>query len=119
MPTSVPTLSSLGYAKNPPEIAKKLIEYYNESNESQSTLFFGSVYSLAARIVEFGSDPQKLAQAITDDLKAMFAYVFNNTNISVAVEDNGNGTYNLVIKGTYTAQDGSTHGLDEAYKRST
>lgn len=115
---SMPTLSSLSYAKNPPEQAKKTIEYYNESNESQSTLFFGSVYSLAAQIVAHGSDPQALAEAITADLTAMFNKIFNDTTISVTVSDNGNGTYDLYIKGNYTSQDGQRYSLDEAYKRS-
>ena len=114
---SIPTLSTLGYAKNPPEMAKKLIEYYNESNASQSTLFFGMVYSLAERIVAHGTDAQALSEAITSDLTKMFAPFFNDTSIQVKVVDNKDGTYNLMITGTYTDQSGTPHQINEAYKK--
>ncbi len=112
------TLSSLSYARNPPEIAMKLIQYYNEANESQSSLFFGTVKALAPQVSAHQNDPDALAAAIRADLTAAFNVFFTDVNITTRSEFLNNGRYNLYINGSYTAKDGQRYTLDEKFNRS-
>ena len=83
------TLSTLGNAKNPREIAIRLIKYYNESKPSQSTTYPNAVPNLAGRLVEYGNKPDQLTSAIRDDLTGVFSDFFQNVEIGVSSVDNG------------------------------
>lgn len=118
MVKALATLSTLGYASNPQEIAIKIIEYYNESKPSQSTTFFDKVPNLAQRIVDLGNKPDQLTEAIRDDLMTVFSDIFKNVNITVKSVDNGDGTFDVHISGTFES-DGREYRLDEKYSKST
>lgn len=112
------TLSTLGNAKNPREIAIKLIKYYNESKPSQSTTYPNAVPNLAGRLVEYGNKPDQLTAAIREDLTGVFSDLFQNVDIGVTSVDNGDGTFDVHITGSFTSG-GSEFRLDEQYNKST
>ena len=118
MVKALATLSTLGNATNPSEIAIRLIRYYNESKPSQSTTYPSGVPNLAIRLVEYGNKPDQLTAAIRDDLTGVFSNHFEEVEITTRSVDLGDGTFDVHITGTFTS-DGVEYRLDEKYKQST
>lgn len=113
---TTPTISTVGNPQNPVELAMKLIEYYNEANWSQSNSFFGNVKCLAAAIKEFQHSPDRLSEKIRQDLTVVFSRHFDQPDFTVSSSDNGNGTYDLTITGSYYS-DGKKYDLSEKYSK--
>lgn len=113
---TTPTISTVGSPQNPVELAKKLIEYYNEANYSQSNSFFGDVKCLAAAIKELQQNPDRLSERIKQDLTLVFSRHFDQPDFTVSASDNGNGTYDLTITGSYHS-DGKKYDLSEKYSK--
>lgn len=108
------TLSTLLVAKNPQEAAIRLLGYYNESKPSQSTTYYGNVPNLSQRVVEDGNHPERLIANVNNDLTRIFSDHFNDVDFNSSIVDNGNGTYDVHITGTYSYE-GVGYRLDENY----
>lgn len=116
MAVPLPTLTAGGWATDVGEKADKLMGHYLASKHAQSTLYQGSVVSLAYHIQQSTDSPDTLRELVNRDLGQYFRRYFDDVLIDCTVDEpdpyNPN-RYMLNIKVRF-AQDGVTYSLGRA-----
>ena len=106
----IATLSRAGYINTPKLIAKKMFDYYILSLYSQSTIFYGSIASLAYAL-EAGSDVESFILYAEDVLKEYYGSYFEILEITLEDESTPDkGQVGLYLK---LKKDDITFTLDE------
>jgi len=82
----IPTLTADGSITDYYEILKKQFEYFLACDHSQSNYFIGNIQSLKY-ILTLKKDPNDIAYAIKEALKALYASYFTSTTISINIDD--------------------------------
>jgi hypothetical protein len=107
---SLATLSRAGYISSPKLIAKKMFDYYILSLYSQSTIFYGSIASLAYSL-EVGSDVESFILYSEELLATYYKSYFDTVEIKLVNESTDvKGNVGVYMKLT---KDGVTFSLDE------
>lgn len=88
MATPIPTLDVAGFDKSVSGIATRQFSYYLIADKSQSGEFRDLIASLPHTISIYGSQPQELEQAITNELTRVYNNYFDRSLVDVKVEEN-------------------------------
>lgn len=96
----VPTLDSQSILTDPRDILGYQLRYYCTAPKSVSNVTFNSMISIADTASRYQDNPEVMASQVTSDLNTVFNRFFppGATTINVSTDDNGDGTYNLVIQ---------------------
>lgn len=82
----IPTMSVVGFVTDPVARMDRLLTYWLTSQYSQSYCFYTSIHSFQKLIQEYDGIPDRLAEAVKDDLKTYLTPHFDNVEIKTSVE---------------------------------
>ncbi len=85
---NLPTLSSIGVIENDDNIVNRLFLYFLASEFSQTFFYENYVASLKYIIGKYGDDEIEFKSKIIDSLKNMYDRYYENTEVSVLIENN-------------------------------
>lgn len=77
----MPTLSSSGFVKNPPELADRLLSYFFLTEASQSELYYENLTSLPDLIQKNNGETFVLEQVTKDTLNRYFSRYFDSVEV--------------------------------------
>ena len=114
--STVPSLSRAGYIQEPKAMASKLFDYYMLSLYSQSTIYYGSITSLAYALYVGGDVVEATSQYIATTLADYYGHYYKEVNITVR-ETSGEFTTKATIELSMILGDGvNSMSLDGAIK---
>jgi hypothetical protein len=99
----VPILDENGWLTEPAPKADQLMAWYFVSEESQTSLYLGSITSLPAQIQKYGNDPLLLQTNVGSDLEKYFGRYFDQVAADITVNVNTSATderMNLIVRVT-------------------
>lgn len=98
----VPTMSVVGFVTDPVARMDRLLAYWLTSQYSQSYCYYSSIHSFQKLIQENDGVPDRLAEAVQNDLKSYLTPHFDNVDIKTSVVypkgKSSSKFYHLVIK---------------------
>lgn len=84
----IPTLSSQGWISTTEDIINKLFDWFIASEYSQTTLFKGNVISLPYLIQDYGTQPDRLCEAVSSALEELYSRTFDRCVSTVEYRNN-------------------------------
>jgi hypothetical protein len=100
MSAPVPSLSASGWVTGVAEKADKLISYFFTSEDSQSLIYDGQVFSLPGIIKRHGNDPRRITTETKESLEALLSRYFESVDIKVTYklpDDNDDNRMDIII----------------------
>lgn len=102
MTTRVVTLQKEGYLSDIDKKIDYLMCCYFFSKYSQSTLYYGNVFSLMKIIQMHGNEPVSIQTNVENSLQTFLSKWFQNVQVSVSVDENIYPGIGLIIDATVT-----------------
>lgn len=102
------TLDPEGFVGNPAAVASKLTVYFYLANYSQSTMYRGSVASLAYLMALHTDQPTQLCRSIESTLSSYLKQWFDDLDITVEIENEQASRLNLILS-AIVRDDGKTY----------
>jgi len=107
----LPTMSIFGLTNDPSVVTEKIFLYFVTSEYSQSTTFYGNIYSLRYLVFKYQDDLDTLKIEIQKALTEFYLKYFTNAEVNVNITKEK--TLNVLFEVTTETEDGEINYLSE------